>query len=120
MKCTFLFSLFCFIFISFSVCADEIDDERLANAIFRAEGGHNATYLYGIRSIPYKDEAEARQICLNTIRNNKKRYKDYGHKHYNNYLEFLASRYCPIGAKNDPYGLNRHWLKNVRYFYGLR
>lgn len=32
------------------------------------------------------------------------------------YIEFLASRYCPIGADNDPQGLNKNWVKNVKYF----
>ena len=50
-------------------------DENLADAIFKAEGGYKATYLYGIVSVPYKDEAEARQICINTINNNKKRFE---------------------------------------------
>jgi hypothetical protein len=29
------------------------------------------------------------------------------------FLESLARRYCPVGADNDPTGLNKHWLKNV-------
>ena len=32
------------------------------------------------------------------------------------FLESLARRYCPVGVKNDPTGLNKHWLKNVTYF----
>ena len=92
-----------------------MSDEQIVNAIFKAEGGYKATYLYGIRSVKYKDEADARQICLNTIRNNRKRYADYGYKTYDTYLEFLASRYCPIGCDNDT-GTNKHWVKNVEYF----
>lgn len=96
--------------------ADDFPDETLLlKAIFQAEGGYKAKYLYGIRSVPYKDEAEAKQICLNTIRNNRKRYKEYGHKKYDTFLEFLASRYCPIGCNNDN-GTNKYWLKNVKYF----
>ena len=33
--------------------ADEIDVEKLANAIYKSEGGAKATYLYGIRSVKY-------------------------------------------------------------------
>lgn len=91
-------------------------DEEIVNAIFIIEGGYKAQYLYGIRSVSYKDEAEARRICFNTVRNNRKRFADYGHKKYNTYLEFLASRYCPIGAKNDKKGLNKYWLRNLRYY----
>jgi len=110
------FIAFIIMVLTYNCFGDEIDDIKLCNAIFKAEGGYKATYLYGIRSIKYKDEAEARQICLNTIRNNRKRYAKYGHKKYDTYLEFLASRYCPVGAINDPTGLNKHWLKNVKFF----
>jgi len=96
--------------------AKAYSDEEIVNAIYKAEGGSKATYLYGIRSIKYDDPQEARRICFNTVRNNRKRYADYGHKTYDTYLEFLASRYCPIGADNDPKGLNKNWLKNVKYF----
>ena len=94
--------------------AQEYTDEQIVNAIYQAEGAEKATYLYGIRSVSYKDEAEARRICFNTVRNNRIRFKKQDR--YNDYLSFLVSRYCPIGAENDPNGLNRHWLKNVRYF----
>ena len=88
-------------------------DNDLADAIFKAEGGYKTRYLYGIVSVKYKDEAEARQICLNTIRNNKIRFKKQ--TKYTDYLEFLASRYCPVGCDND-LGTNKYWLKNVRWF----
>lgn len=32
------------------------------------------------------------------------------------FVGFLGSRYCPIGAENDPTGLNRHWVRNVSRF----
>lgn len=109
------------IIISFLLCfasltAYAYTDIEICDAIFRAEGSYKATYLYGIRSMKYKDEADARQICLNTIRNNRRRFAEYGHKQYSTYLEFLASRYCPVGAKNDPSNLNVNWLRNVKYF----
>lgn len=103
------------VFFLLNCYAGNYTDDQIADAIFKAEG-ENATYLYGIRSVKYQDEEEARQICLNTIRNNRRRYKDYGHKEFSTYLEFLAARYCPVGAKNDPKGLNKNWLKNVKYF----
>jgi len=34
------------------------------------------------------------------------------------FIAFLGARYCPIGAANDPTGLNSHWVKNVNYFIG--
>ena len=110
--------LFLLVLLCFQVRAETLIKtytyEQLSKAIYLAEGGKG--YDYGIKSVNYKDEAEAKRICINTIRNNVKRYKDYGYKKHPNYLEFLASRYCPIGAKNDPGGLNKNWLKNVKFF----
>ena len=83
----------------------------------KAEGGKNAIKPYGILSIPCDTEAECRRICKNTIRNNIKRFNDYGHNRFTSYLQFLQSRYAPVGANNDPTNLNQNWLKNVKYFY---
>jgi len=94
----------------------EPDYDKLVNAIYKAEGGAKAQYLYGIRSVPYKDEAEARKICYNTLRNQFKRH--LSHDCGFTYMVCLRNRYCPLEAnKNDPKGLNSNWLKNVRYFY---
>lgn len=32
-------------------------------------------------------------------------------------LEKIQKKYCPIGAENDPTGLNNYWLKNTTIFY---
>ena len=88
-------------------------DEQIADAIYKAEGAEKAKVPYGILSVKVKDEAEARRVCLNTIRNNRKRFLKQ--TKYKTYLEFLASRYCPVGCENDN-GTNKYWLKNVKYF----
>lgn len=109
------FLLAAFLLISGCAWAEpEYSNVMICDAIFRAEGGAKAQYYYGIRSVHYKDIAEARRICINTVRNNKRRWKEAGSK--GEFLEFLARRYCPVGAGNDPKGLNKHWLKNVRYW----
>lgn len=33
------------------------------------------------------------------------------------YIRFLGARYCPVGADNDPHGLNKHWVGNVVSHY---
>lgn len=101
--------------ICYSACYSYTDAE-IADAIYKAEGGAKAKKAFGILSVKCEGYNECRQVCLNTIRNNRKRYKEYGYKKYKTYLEFLASRYAPVGAENDPRGLNRNWLKNVKYF----
>ena len=98
--------------ISF-VYAEEYSDEQIVNAIYRAEGGTKAQFAYGIRSVPYGDITEARRICFNTIRNNRKRFAKQ--TKYRDFLSFLASRYCPINCDNDR-GTNKYWLKNVKFF----
>ena len=112
--------ILCVIYIAFGIHNQFFNhnhtNDQIVNAIYLAEGGDQATYLYGIRSVSYDTPAEARRICYNTVRNNRERYADYGNIKHRTFLEFLASRYCPVGADNDPRGLNKHWLKNVKYF----
>lgn len=100
-------------------CAYElIDQEKLANAIYLAEGGLKAKVPYGILSVKVKDEKEARQVCLNTINNNLARWqwaKQNGDKM--DFIQFLGDRYCPIGAGNDPKNLNSNWVRNVKSLY---
>lgn len=88
--------------------------DQIADAIYLAEGGVKAKKPYGILSVKCESHSECRRICINTIRNNVKRFSDYGHKDYPDYLSFLASRYAPLGVENDPSNLNQNWLRNVR------
>lgn len=108
-----LFLLLLTIYIgNISIVRAEWSDTAILRAIYLAEGGSKAKVPYGILSIKVKNETEARQICLNTIRNNKRRYAQYGYKQYPDFLSFLASRYCPVKA----HPLNKNWLKNVNFF----
>ena len=104
-----IYSLICF------PCFPAATDDQIADAIWRAEGGAKAKKPYGILSVPCEGEQDCRQICLNTIRNNRKRFADYGYKQYDDFLSFLSSRYAPINCENDN-GTNQYWLKNVRFF----
>lgn len=85
-------------------------DEQIADAIYKAEGGTKARVPYGILSVKVKDAAEARRVCLNTIRNNRVRWIKAGRP--GEYIDFLADRYCPPSV--DPIG-NKNWKKNVKY-----
>ena len=96
--------------------SEEFTDTQICNAIYLAEGGAKADFLYGIRSVRYDTPEEARRICMNTIRNNRVRFLKQ--TEYTDYLEFLQSRYCPTKgklSKAEQKG-NGFWLKNVRYF----
>jgi hypothetical protein len=81
-------------------------DEQVCDAIYIAEGGANTNHPYGILA-HYKHTAP-RQACLNTVAHARRDWNGQG-----DFLSFLAARYAPIGASNDPQGLNRHWLSNV-------
>ena len=99
-------------FISLAHAAEEYSNERIVNAIYLAEGGKKAISPFGILSVKCEGYDACRLICLNTIRNNRKRYADYGYKQYDTFLEFLWHRYAPPEA----HPLNKNWLRNVRYF----
>ena len=43
----------------------------------------------------------------------KKYYFDLGL----NTIEQIGAKYCPVGAKNDPNGLNKNWVNGVSTFY---
>ena len=98
--------------------AESFTNDQIVRAIYLTEGGQRAQFAYGIRSVRYSSIAEARRICYNTVRNNRRRYTQYGHKQYPDYLSFLASRYCPTTGKlsQAEKRLNGNWLRNLRYF----
>ena len=111
--------LLCGIICLFSSCgmtparADIVDTGRLADAIYMAEGGSHTRHLYGILK-KYK-KTTPRQACINTIKSALRRYENSDKSV--DFIVFLSRTYCPIGASNDPTGLNVNWVKNVYYFY---
>ena len=91
--------------------ADTIQPERLANAIYRAE--NSKSFPYGI--MHHYKHTTPRQACLNTIRHRIGEWNGEG-----DFIAYLGRTYAPIGAGNDPQGLNINWIKNVRYFYNVQ
>ena len=91
-------------------------DTQIVNAIYRAEGGMKTRHPYGILA-KYK-HTTPRQACFNTVRSARQRFAKQAVER--DFVVFLAQTYCPIGAANDPGGLNRHWIKNVKYFLAKR
>lgn len=85
----------------------------VADAVYRAEGGAKAKVAYGVLSVKVRNAQEARQVCLNSIRNSRARWQKAGRP--GDWLAFFAARWAPTkGATNDPTGLNSNWLRNVR------
>lgn len=101
-----ILSLICFAFF-----ARAIDENRLVDAIGRAE--NSKVHPYGILA-KYKTTTP-RQACLNTVRSALKRYAKTNQKE--DFIVFLSKTYSPIGATNDPHNLNVFWIKNVTFFY---
>lgn len=82
-----------------------VNVEALADAIRGAEGNSNYGILKPIKGRNY------RLACIQTIRHAQRDYKT------GDFIAFLASRYAPIGAENDPKNLNANWEHNVRRLY---
>ena len=53
--------------------------------------------------------------CAATVQKNFDRWVKAGKR--GEFVVFLGKRYCPVGADNDPNGLNKHWIRNVRKFH---
>lgn len=98
--------------LSGSCYARDYTNSQIANAIYRAEGGAGTKHPYGILK-KYK-HTTARQACINTIKHARRDYRYYRGRE--DFISYLGARYCPVGAKNDPKGLNKNWIKNVRRF----
>ena len=104
-------TLLLILFLTSSVLAGDIDVNKLADAIYKSEGGEKTKYPYGIMT-KYK-HTTPRQACINTIKSAQKRFvKQTKEK---DFVHFLSLTYCPIGCDNDN-GTNRFWERNVKYF----
>lgn len=90
--------------------AEFINVEKLAQAIYYAEGGNKTSHPYGI--LAHYKHTSPKQACINTIKSALKRWDGKS-----DFISFLGKTYCPIGAKNDPTGLNKNWVRNVRRIY---
>ena len=90
--------------------AKEAYFNKVVDAVYLAEGGEKAKKPFGILSIPCFAYSDCRRICLNTIRNNYRRWQNAGKP--DEFLSFLGSRYAPISA----HPLNKNWIPNVKYY----
>lgn len=91
-------------------------EQEWCNAIYWAEGGNNTKHPYGILA-KYK-HTSPRQACINTVTH---KWRDYSKLPYKTrqrkrFLVYLQERYAPINASNDPGGLNKNWIKNVKWY----
>jgi hypothetical protein len=108
--------LLCIVFwvLLFRGCAYSATLDEWANAIKITEG-KNAHY--GIKSVKFKNDQEARAICKSTVLH---AWRDWVAKKGNSsdlkgYIDFLADRYCPKSA--DLKG-NINWKHNMYILMG--
>ena len=83
-------------------------NDQIVEAIYKAEGGSKATWLYGIKSVPYDSPEEARRICFNSVRNGRARWIKAGKP--DDLIVFIGKRYCPPTV----HSLNKNWVRNVK------
>ena len=58
----------------------------------------------------YKSKEEGLQAFVNLLKNN---YFGKGLKS----IEEIGNKYCPVGASNDPKGVNVNWIPKVTQYY---
>jgi hypothetical protein len=99
-------------------------DPSVLVAIRRVENGSPGKE-FGILAVPAADlDAQAR-VAANTVRNTLIRFERGGGtavdpatgRYTETFLRFLSARYAPVGAANDPCGLNRHHAANLVAIY---
>lgn len=87
--------------------------DAIVEAIWVVEGGAGTRFPYGVKSVPVRDAAEAREVCARTVRRNYVRWGEAGRP--GRFLDFLGDRYCPGAA--DPVG-NVNWKRNMGRLVG--
>ena len=104
----FLLLLLLAAFLSPAFSYPHYNFDKIADAIYLAEGGKKAKKPFGILSVPCSGYSDCRRICLNTIRNNFKRWQKAGSQ--GDFIDFLGSRYAPV----ESHPLNKNWIPNVK------
>ena len=102
----------------------EADDEleAIVFAIRKAENGRSGLEfgvlhprcLALIKAHPERSLRIQAGWAAATVRKNYDRWCLAGRQ--GEFIVFLGNRYCPVGADNDPMGLNKHWIANVTYW----
>jgi hypothetical protein len=95
-------------------------DPMLLAALRRVENGGPGRE-FGVLAVPAAGVEEQARVAANTIRKNAVRFAAQGGeavdpatgRYTEAFLRFFSSRYAPVGAGNDPRGLNRFHAANL-------
>jgi hypothetical protein len=99
-------------------------DPALLAALRRVENGGPGRE-FGVLSVPAPGLEEQARVAANTIRKNAARFVRQGGevidpatgRYTEAFLRFFSARYAPLGAGNDPNGLNRFHAANLIALY---
>lgn len=85
---------------------------KLADAIYWAEGGEKSKKPYGLIKYNLKSKQAYRTQCIIHI---KDYYKNWNGK--GDFVNYLASKWSPtVGVSKWEAAMNKNWIKNVSYF----
>jgi hypothetical protein len=102
----------------------EAVDERFLRALRRAENGRPGRE-FGVLSVPAPTFDDQARIAAESVRRNVERFEKTGGRaidpasgrYTDEFIRFFSARWAPVGAANDPTGLNRYHARNLTRLY---
>ena len=99
-------------------------DPALLAALRRVENGRPGRE-FGVLSVSAPGLEDQARVAATSIRNAASRFERQGGQaidpatggYTDGFLRFFSARYAPVGAANDPHGLNRHHAQNLQRLY---
>jgi len=100
-------------------------DPRFLGALRRAENGGPGRE-FGVLSVSAPTYEDQVRVAAASIRRNVERFEATGRaaidpatgRYTEEFIRFFSNRYAPVGAANDPSGLNQHHARNLIRIYG--
>lgn len=88
------------------------EDPRLLQAIVTAEGNILKAVQCSVPSVQTREDAL--RVTCRTINHRRRDYlHTLGTSSERAFVAFLGNVWAPVGADNDPHGLNKNWIGNV-------
>jgi hypothetical protein len=102
----------------------EAVDERFLRALRRAENGRPGRE-FGVLSVPAPTFDDQARIAAGSVRRSIERFEKAGGRaidpatgrYTDEFIRFFSARWAPVGAANDPTGLNRYHARNLARLY---